>query len=92
MSKIVRGVVFAVYEQNKNYGVDVKGEAETVSRPAEVLPLMLPWVEPGGWIVIPGSEEPPEPGGHPQIAQVEVRHYRAPSGGPLRSVWIGRRS
>jgi hypothetical protein len=53
---------------------------------------MLPWVEPGGLLVIPGSEEPPTPGVHPRIVSFEIRRYHVPSGGPRRSLWIGRRN
>lgn len=64
--------------------------AQAVSRPAEVLLAMLPWVQAGGLVVIPGSEEPPDPGSHPQIERVEIRRYQTPSGGPRRTLWLGR--
>jgi 16S rRNA (guanine527-N7)-methyltransferase len=65
--------------------------AQAVSAPAKVLTAMLPWAEPGGLVVIPGSETPPAPGEHPEILHSEIRPYRAPLGGPLRTVWIGKK-
>lgn len=65
--------------------------AQAVVPPPRMLPVMLPWVSSGGYAVIPGSETPPEPGTHDQIVDFEVRHYRAPAGGPVRTLWIGRR-
>lgn len=66
--------------------------AQAVSPPPAVLQAMVAWAEPGGLIVIPGSEQPPDPGPHPPLVQTEVRRYPTPLGGPLRSLWIGKRS
>ena len=65
--------------------------AQAVVPPPKMLPAMLPWVSSAGYAVIPGSETPPDPGMHDEIAEYEVRRYRAPAGGPARSLWIGRR-
>ncbi len=65
--------------------------AQAVSPPPQLLSIMVPWVEPGGLIAIPGSEQPPQPGLHPQVLPMEIRRYRVPCGGPHRSLWIGRR-
>ena len=64
--------------------------AQAVAAPSAVLESMLPWAEPGGWVVIPGSETPPNPGSHPQLLQAEVARYRAPLDGPERTLWIGK--
>ena len=66
--------------------------AQAVAPPPAVLQAMLAWAEPGGFIVIPGSEEPPDPGPHPQLIQTEIRHYQAPLDGPKRTLWIGKRT
>jgi 16S rRNA (guanine527-N7)-methyltransferase len=66
--------------------------AQAVSPPPAVLQAMVAWAEPGGLVVIPGSEQPPDPGSHPQLIQTEIRRYPTPLGGPLRSLWIGKRS
>jgi 16S rRNA (guanine527-N7)-methyltransferase len=65
--------------------------AQAVSPPPAILQAMLAWTEPGGLVVIPGSEEPPEPGSHPQLVQAEIRRYQAPLDGPRRTLWIGKR-
>jgi 16S rRNA (guanine527-N7)-methyltransferase len=65
--------------------------AQAVSPPPTLLSIMLPWVEPGGWVVIPGSEHPPDPGPHPQVLSVEIRRYQTPCAGPRRTLWIGQR-
>lgn len=65
--------------------------AQAVSPPSALLSIMIPWVEPGGRVVIPGSEHPPDPGPHPQVLPVEIRRYQTPCGGPRRTLWIGQR-
>lgn len=64
--------------------------AQAVSPPADVLRTMLPWVVAGGLVLIPGSEEPPDPGTHPALLDAGVRRYQAPVGGPPRTLWMGR--
>ena len=64
--------------------------AQAVAAPSAVLEAMLPWAEPGGWVVIPGSETPPDPGDHPRLIQAEVLRYQAPLDGPQRTLWIGK--
>lgn len=63
--------------------------AQAVAAPAKVIAAMLPWVEPGGYLIIPGSETPPDPGPQPQLQACEIRRYRVPCGGPERTLWIG---
>lgn len=65
--------------------------AQAVAPPSAVLEAMLPWADAEGWVVIPGSETPPDPGDHPQLIQAEVLRYRAPLDGPQRTLWIGKR-
>jgi 16S rRNA (guanine527-N7)-methyltransferase len=65
--------------------------AQAVSPPPAVLQAMVAWAEPGGLVVIPGSEQPPDPGKHPELIEIDIRRYPTPLGGPLRSLWIGKR-
>jgi 16S rRNA (guanine527-N7)-methyltransferase len=64
--------------------------AQAIGRPEAALSLMLHWVEIGGYLLLPaGARES-------VIVDSRVRtetvvRYRAPLGGPVRSLWIGRR-
>lgn len=64
--------------------------AQAMARPDAALPILLPWAERGGLVIVPGGADPPvleDPG----IRTVRVLRYRAPCGGPERSLWIGQR-
>jgi 16S rRNA (guanine527-N7)-methyltransferase len=65
--------------------------AQAVVPPPKMLPSMLRWIGSSGYAVIPGSGTPPDPGTHVEIVDSEIRHYRAPAGGPARTLWIGRK-
>ena len=65
--------------------------AQAMAAPSRVLGWGLGWVAPGGLLVIPGGDLPPDPGPHPEIAESGSRRYRVPLGGPGRSFWWGRR-
>jgi 16S rRNA (guanine527-N7)-methyltransferase len=65
--------------------------AQAVSPPSELLALMLPWTLPGGFMIIPGSEQPPDPGQDPRVKSAEIHRYLVPGGGPRRTLWIGCR-
>jgi 16S rRNA (guanine527-N7)-methyltransferase len=65
--------------------------AQAVARPNEILPLLVDWALPGGWIAIPGGLEHPSPGGHPEIVDSRAITYRVPLTGPQRTLWLGRR-
>jgi 16S rRNA (guanine527-N7)-methyltransferase len=64
--------------------------AQAMGAPSRVLPWMLPWALPGGCLVLPGGDAPPEPGRHGEIEDVQILRYQVPLGGPARTVWIGR--
>jgi len=66
--------------------------AQALAPPERGVPWMLPWVEPGGLVLLPGSEEPPAVPEDLGVVFVAAVPYRAPGGGPRRSLWIGRRS
>lgn len=63
----------------------------TSGDPGQVLAWMLPWVRPGGWLLLPGGAQAPQPPPHPEIAEARVASYAEPLGGPDRTLWIGRR-
>jgi 16S rRNA (guanine527-N7)-methyltransferase len=64
--------------------------AQAMAQPERALTWMLPWVEGGGLVVIPGSETPPtiEPLGG--VAFEASLHYRVPISNRSRSLWFGR--
>ena len=65
--------------------------AQAMAQPSQAVAWMLPWVEPGGLLLLPGSESAPEVGGAGFSVEA-IRHYRLPCGGPPRTLWIGRRA
>ena len=68
------------------------GVAQAVGAPAQVLRWLLPWVEPGGLLLLPGSELGPEvPEIEGILPEPRVR-YQVPCGGRRRTLWIGRKS
>jgi 16S rRNA (guanine527-N7)-methyltransferase len=66
--------------------------AQAVAAPEQALEWMLRWCEPGGLLVIPGSESPPELPDCAMITDPEIREYRVPLGGRARTLWCARRS
>jgi len=67
--------------------------AQAVARPAETLPLLLPWVEIGGLLLFPGSIPPPAIPGRDRRARFEAcTTYRVPLGGAERTLWVARKS
>ncbi len=64
--------------------------AQAMAHPAQAVAWMLPWAEPGGLLLLPGSESAPEVGGGDFRVET-IRRYRLPCGGPERTLWIGRR-
>lgn len=66
--------------------------AQAVAKPRGAVELAIPWCESGGWIAVPGSESPPDPGELDQIRIANTFAYHVPCGGPSRSLWLGRRA
>jgi 16S rRNA (guanine527-N7)-methyltransferase len=67
--------------------------AQAVARPADALPLLLPWVGIGGLLFFPGSNPPPP------IPDADFRArfepcvtYKVPLGGPDRTLWMARKT
>ncbi len=65
--------------------------AQAVGVGSEMLPALLDWTGPRGVVAIPGGEEPPDPGRHPELRELDRIRYQVPCGGPSRSLWLGRR-
>ena len=66
--------------------------AQAVARPAAALPLIYPWVEVGGLLLLPGAHPPPPlPERGSRILVEASTRYRVPLGGPERSLRIARR-
>jgi 16S rRNA (guanine527-N7)-methyltransferase len=63
--------------------------AQALAAPPRALELGIGWARPGGLIVIPGVEQPPDPGPHPAIATHGTVRYRVPLEGATRTLWWG---
>jgi 16S rRNA (guanine527-N7)-methyltransferase len=67
--------------------------AQAVARPADALPLLLPWVETGGLLLFPGSTPPPPiPDDDPRVRFAPCASYKVPLGGALRTLWSARKT
>ena len=67
--------------------------AQAVARPADALPLLLPWVEIGGLLLFPGSKIPPPiPKDDPRIRFEPCATYQVPLGGAERTLWSARKT
>ena len=65
--------------------------AQAVARPQEVLGWAAPWVQEGGALILPGSEDAPDPGPDRHlVARGRVR-YRAPGMDHARCFWCYQR-
>lgn len=64
--------------------------AQALAKPALAVARLLPWVEPGGWILLPGGESPPEVPARPGVEHVRSVAYQVPLDGPRRTLWLGR--
>jgi 16S rRNA (guanine527-N7)-methyltransferase len=66
--------------------------AQAVAPPPRVLAWAMDWVQPGGFLVIPGGPRPPEPGPHPQAVEYGGIEYSVPGTPSGRSLWWCRRA
>jgi 16S rRNA (guanine527-N7)-methyltransferase len=64
--------------------------AQAVGPPGEVVRLALPWVRPGGQVVVSGLSE--SPGASPGISASEASSYRLALSDDEIPVWVGTRS
>jgi 16S rRNA (guanine527-N7)-methyltransferase len=66
---------------------------QAVARPADALPLLLPWVEIGGLLLFPGSNPPPPiPDDDPRARFEPCATYKVPLGGAERTLWSARKT
>lgn len=65
--------------------------AQAMGAPEQVARWLVPWVTPGGTLVVPGGERAPAIGEVAGLRRAEVVAYRVPLGGPTRTLWIARR-
>jgi len=84
--RLLRGRAEALAPQAHAAGV-----AQAMAQPSQAVAWMLPWVEPGGLVLLPGSESAPEVDGEGFSVEA-IRRYRLPCGGPARTLWVGRRT
>jgi 16S rRNA (guanine527-N7)-methyltransferase len=67
--------------------------AQAVARPADALPLLLPWIETGGLLFFPGSSPPPPiPDDDPRVCFGPCAFYSAPLGGAERTLQSARKT
>jgi 16S rRNA G527 N7-methylase RsmG len=66
--------------------------AQAMAQPERAVRWMLPWVDPGGLMLIPGGKNPLQLAEIKGLVQLPPAAYQVPCGGPERSVWMGRRS
>jgi 16S rRNA (guanine527-N7)-methyltransferase len=66
--------------------------AQAVAKPADALPLLLPWTESQGLLLFPGSVPAPPVPDDPRVCFETCIEYRVPCGGPERTLWIARRT
>jgi 16S rRNA (guanine527-N7)-methyltransferase len=65
--------------------------AQALAQADQAVAWMLPWVSPGGWIVLPRSADAPPLAAPPGLEDARTVSYRVPLGGPDRTVWLARR-
>jgi 16S rRNA (guanine527-N7)-methyltransferase len=65
--------------------------AQALARPEQAIAWMLPWVEDGGYVLLPGGATPPVVPERTDVVRERVVHYPVPESGLSRSLWIGRR-
>jgi len=78
-----------IEDRPRRYGMVT---AQALAAADRALELMVPWVEPGGWIALPGTDAASQALDHPDLEPAGCRFYRSPGGGPRRSVWLARRA
>jgi 16S rRNA G527 N7-methylase RsmG len=67
--------------------------AQAVARPADALPLLLPWVGTGGLLFFPGSNPaPPIPDDDLRARFEPCVTYKIPLDGAERTLWIARKT
>jgi 16S rRNA (guanine527-N7)-methyltransferase len=65
--------------------------AQALAQPGAAIALMLPWVAPGGWLVLPRTADAEPLESPPELESPRTIPYQVPVGGPSRTLWIARR-
>jgi len=65
--------------------------AQALAQPDQAVAWMLPWVAPGGWLVLPRTADAPELPPVPGLVDAQLRSYQVPLEGPARALWMARR-
>lgn len=65
--------------------------AQAMARPDQVVAWMLPWARTGGWLLVPGAENPPRIEAGSEFRFETIERYRLPGDGPARTLWIGQK-
>ena len=65
--------------------------AQALAQPEQAVAWMLPWVAPGGRLVLPRTADAPALPALPGVEAPHIFRYRVPLGGPERAFWIARR-
>jgi 16S rRNA (guanine(527)-N(7))-methyltransferase RsmG len=66
--------------------------AQATARPDAALRLLLPWVRPGGLLLIPGAARASVVAPDLLVEPLPLVHYDVPLGGPQRTLWMGRKA
>jgi len=64
--------------------------AQAMAQPEKALAWMLPWVEKGGQVLIPGTATPPRIEPRKDVVFERSVHYTVPKSKRDRTLWIGR--
>lgn len=65
--------------------------AQAAGEAGRLAPVLLRWVDRGGWLGIPGGPEPPAPAPPPGVTACPPRRYRVPGLELQRTLWLGTR-
>jgi 16S rRNA (guanine527-N7)-methyltransferase len=65
--------------------------AQALAQPDQAVAWMLPWVAPGGWLVLPRTADAPGLPPVPGLEDAQLRSYQVPLAGPPRALWMARR-
>jgi 16S rRNA (guanine527-N7)-methyltransferase len=65
--------------------------AQAIASPERAVAWMLPWVRVGGWLLLPGGEDPPRVPTCAALGPAEIRRYRVPGDGVERTLWLAQR-
>jgi hypothetical protein len=62
-----------------------------MAKPDQVVVWMLPWVRQGGWLLVPGAENPPRIEMKTEFRFETIKTYQLSDDGPARTLWIGQK-